>query len=189
MGAVDERAIKSRRVGHHQRSPAVHCSTDPVLKFEELWTAATAISPISSSHFSEVNGEPNHAHHVRELEVCQKAVDCADRIAALTETFPRGYDFLVEQLNRAAISIATSLAEANGRFTKADRRNFFTAAPQSWRLFRLGWRCLLELLEQFLEDLALAERAQRRLGPKDGVARYPPFGRPRRQSDTHLLVA
>jgi len=37
-----------------------------------------------------------------KLEVYQKAVDFADEIAALTEGFPRGYGFLVGQLNRAA---------------------------------------------------------------------------------------
>ena len=65
------------------------------------------------------------------LQVYQKAVDLADRVAALTESFPRGYYFLVDQLNRAALSIATNLAEGNGRFTKADRRNFFTIARGS----------------------------------------------------------
>ena len=66
-----------------------------------------------------------------KLEVYQKAVDFADEIAALTESFPRGYGFLVDQLNRAALSIATNLAEGNGRFTKPDRRNFFTIARGS----------------------------------------------------------
>ncbi|NLW87938.1 MAG: four helix bundle protein [Planctomycetes bacterium] len=65
------------------------------------------------------------------LQVYQKAVDLADQIARLTEKFPRGYYFLVDQLNRAALSIATNLAEGNGRFTKADRRNFFTIARGS----------------------------------------------------------
>jgi four helix bundle protein len=66
-----------------------------------------------------------------KLEVYQKAVDFADQVAALTESFPRGYGFLVDQLNRAALSIATNLAEGNGRFTKPDRRNFFTIARGS----------------------------------------------------------
>lgn len=66
-----------------------------------------------------------------KLEVYQKAVDFADQIAALTEGFPRGYGFLVDQLNRAALSIATNLAEGNGRFTKPDRRHFFTIARGS----------------------------------------------------------
>lgn len=65
------------------------------------------------------------------LQVYQKAVDFADRIAAHTESFPRGYYFLVDQLNRAALSVPTNLAEGNGRFTKPDRKNFFTIARGS----------------------------------------------------------
>jgi len=65
------------------------------------------------------------------LQVYQKAVDLADHVAGLTEKFPRGYYFLVDQLNRAALSVAANLAEGNGRFTKADRRNFFTIARGS----------------------------------------------------------
>jgi|SRR6185437_2862162 len=65
------------------------------------------------------------------LQVYQKAVDFADKVASYTESFPRGYYFLVDQLNRAALSIATNIAEGNGRFTKADRKNFFIIARGS----------------------------------------------------------
>ncbi len=65
------------------------------------------------------------------LHVYQKAVDFADEIAALTESFRRGYGFLTNQLNRAALSIAANLAEGNGRFTKPDRKNCFTIARGS----------------------------------------------------------
>ena len=65
------------------------------------------------------------------LAVYQKSVDLADEITQLTEEFPRGFRFLADQLNRASLSIATNLAEGNGRFTKADRRNFFTIARGS----------------------------------------------------------
>jgi len=37
----------------------------------------------------------------------------------------------VDQLNCAALPIATNLAEGNGRFTKPDRKNFFTIARGS----------------------------------------------------------
>lgn len=66
-----------------------------------------------------------------KLEVYQKALTFADDVAAFTEKFPRGYYFLIDQLNRAALSIATNLAEGNGRFTKPDRKNFFIIARGS----------------------------------------------------------
>ena len=61
-------------------------------------------------------------------DVYQKAVDIAHEVGALIEGFPRGWGFLVDQLNRAALSIATDLAEGNGRSTKPDWRNLFTIA-------------------------------------------------------------
>lgn len=66
-----------------------------------------------------------------KLLVYQKAISFADAVCTLTRDFPRGYYFLVDQLNRAALSIAANIAEGNGRFTKADRRNFFGIARGS----------------------------------------------------------
>ncbi len=68
---------------------------------------------------------------VENLLCYQKAVDLADRVLSTTEGFPRGYRFLADQLNRAAVSIAANLAEGNGRFTKADRKHFFGIARGS----------------------------------------------------------
>jgi four helix bundle protein len=66
-----------------------------------------------------------------KLIVYQKAIDFADKVVAKTEQFPRGYGFLADQLNRAALSISANIAEGNGRFTKADRKNFFGIARGS----------------------------------------------------------
>ena len=66
-----------------------------------------------------------------KLKVYQKAVDFADHCTSLTEGFARGYGFLSNQLNRAALSISANIAEGNGRFTNADRRNFFGIARGS----------------------------------------------------------
>ncbi len=66
-----------------------------------------------------------------KLIVYQKAIAFADSACATTEAFPRGYGFLADQLNRASVSIAANIAEGNGRFTVADRRNFFGIARGS----------------------------------------------------------
>jgi four helix bundle protein len=65
------------------------------------------------------------------LDVYQKAVNLAETIITLTEDFPKGYYFLSDQLNRAALSVSTNLAEGNGRFTKNDRKHFFIIARGS----------------------------------------------------------
>ena len=66
-----------------------------------------------------------------KLFVYQKAVGFADSACTLTKNFPRGYFFLADQLNRAALSIAANIAEGNGRFTKPDRKHFFGIARGS----------------------------------------------------------
>jgi four helix bundle protein len=89
------------------------------------------------------------------LEVYQKSVDLAEEIINLTDEFPKGYYFLTDQLNRASLSIATKIAEGNGRFTKKDRRNFFIIARGSVQ------ECvpLLEIAKrkQFISDTILSD--------------------------------
>lgn len=65
------------------------------------------------------------------LDVYKKAVNFADKISSLTEGFSRGNYYLRDQLNRAALSISTNIAEGNGKYHKADRVNFFRIARGS----------------------------------------------------------
>jgi hypothetical protein len=51
------------------------------------------------------------AFDFEKLLIYQKAVDFADQICAHTERFQRGYGFLVDQLNRGALSISANIAE------------------------------------------------------------------------------
>ena len=66
-----------------------------------------------------------------KLIVYQKSVDFADQICSRSESFPGGYGFLSDQLNRAALSISANIAEGNGHFTVPDRKNFFGIARGS----------------------------------------------------------
>lgn len=97
---------------------------------------------------------------VENLALYRKAVDFADEVFTATEEFPRGYGFLADQLNRAALSIAANLAEGNGRFTKPDRKQFFGIARGSV----LECVPLLELAaRRSLLDASRHERLRERL--------------------------
>ena len=100
-----------------------------------------------------------------KLTVYQKAIAFANEVCTATRGFPRGYYFLVDQLNRAALSIAANIAEGNGRFTKADRRNFFGIARGSVQ------ECvpLLELAAR--QTLLTPERHQRLKSGLEEIAR------------------
>jgi four helix bundle protein len=63
--------------------------------------------------------------------VYRRAVDSADELAAMTGSFPCGHGLLVDQLNRAALTIAANLTEGNGRVTKPDRKNVVGTARGS----------------------------------------------------------
>jgi len=65
------------------------------------------------------------------LTVYKKAVDFAIEINRLSEDFRKGNYYLADQINRAALSIATNIAEGNGRYHTADRNNFFRIARGS----------------------------------------------------------
>jgi four helix bundle protein len=54
-----------------------------------------------------------------KLLVYQKAVDFSDRISELSGSFPRGFYFLTDQINRAALSISTNIAHAPSTRDKA----------------------------------------------------------------------
>ena len=76
-------------------------------------------------------GTPPLAFAFEKLIVYQKSVDFADQICSRSESFPRGYGFLADQINRASLSISANIAEGNGRFTVPDRKNFFGIARGS----------------------------------------------------------
>jgi len=102
------------------------------------------------------------------LKVYQKAVAFADEISDLTEGFSRGNYYLADHLNRAALSIATNIAEGNGRYSKADRKNFFRisrgSAFECVPILELckrkklikeeKWKCLREELNEICKMLS-----------------------------------
>jgi four helix bundle protein len=68
---------------------------------------------------------------VRKAAGLSKVRRLSAAICQRTKKLPRGYGFLVDQLNRATLLIAVNIAEVNGRLTNPDRRNFFGIARGS----------------------------------------------------------
>jgi four helix bundle protein len=66
-----------------------------------------------------------------KLEVYQKALDFAEQVSKLTSVFLRPGWHLVDQFNRASLSVALNIAEGDGRRTGADRGRFFITARGS----------------------------------------------------------
>ncbi|HEX4004564.1 MAG TPA: four helix bundle protein [Acidobacteriaceae bacterium] len=65
------------------------------------------------------------AKSFRELLVWQKAIELTTQIYKLTQRFPREETYgLSSQLRRAGVSVASNIAEGNGRRSRAEYRNF-----------------------------------------------------------------
>lgn len=68
----------------------------------------------------------------QQLKVWQMAMDLVLEIYAQTKQFPKDERFgLISQMRRAAVSIASNIAEGSGRDTKAFFSNFLKIAKGS----------------------------------------------------------
>src|ERR1700747_3907357 len=65
------------------------------------------------------------SHSYKDLIVWQKAKLLAGEIYRTTEVFPRSETYgLTSQMRRAAISVASNIAEGQGRLTKGEFQQF-----------------------------------------------------------------
>ena len=87
----------------------------------------------------------------RKLQVWQMARDLVLEIYRLTQTYPSEEKFgLVSQINRAAISVVSNLAEGSGRASRKDQAHFTQISYGS--LMELA--CQLEISKElgFIEE-------------------------------------
>lgn len=71
-------------------------------------------------------------HHYRELKLWQKSIDAVSELYKLTGTFPTSERFnLINQINRAAVSIPSNIAEGAGRNSDKDFLRFLAIAHAS----------------------------------------------------------
>lgn len=68
-------------------------------------------------------------NNYKELKVWQKAIDLAEAIYQLTSIFPEEEKYgLISQLRRAAVSVASNIAEGAGRNTNGEFRQMLGIA-------------------------------------------------------------
>src|SRR2546430_3734046 len=67
-----------------------------------------------------------------DLLIWQKAIDLSDSIYDLTRAFPKDEMYgLTSQLRRSAVSVASNIAEGEGRLTRGERRQALSQARGS----------------------------------------------------------
>ena len=61
----------------------------------------------------------------RDLEIWKRSIDLVEKIYQVTNGFPKDEQFgLISQMRRAAVSIASNIAEGYGRYQKNEFRQF-----------------------------------------------------------------
>lgn len=83
------------------------------------------------------------------LEVYQLGRELRRGLVALTAVVPRGNAEVLDQLNRAALSVKLNIAEGSGEFSPKEKVRFYRIARRS--------ACECAALMDDLEDLALVE--------------------------------
>jgi four helix bundle protein len=75
---------------------------------------------------------PAYLFAFEKLDVWQLAKDFAVNLYKITNEFPREERFgLVSQMNRAAVSVASNIAEGSSRTSRKDRAHFYQIAFSS----------------------------------------------------------
>ena len=85
------------------------------------------------------------------LETWQKAINFADLVYRITQSFPTDERFgLTNQMRRAAVSISSNIAEGSSRFSKPDFARFLEIATGS--LFEVVSQSFISHRQGFLSE-------------------------------------
>ncbi|HZV35115.1 MAG TPA: four helix bundle protein [Verrucomicrobiae bacterium] len=91
-----------------------------------------------------------------KLETWQKAIDFADAVYRITRKFPEEERFaLTNQMRRAAVSIASNIAEGSARYSQDDFARFIEIATGS--LFEVVTQATIGKRQNYLNEAEYQE--------------------------------
>ena len=91
-----------------------------------------------------------------KLEVWHKAIDFADTVYRLTKQFPDDERFgMTSQMRRAAVSIASNIAEGSARYSRDDFAHFVEIATGS--LFEVVTQATIGRRQSFMTETQYQE--------------------------------
>ena len=115
---------------------------------------------------SDHNPKPDTVTSYRELVVWQKAMALVSVVYKLTSTFPDSERFgLTSQIQRAAVSIPSNIAEGQGRLATKEFRQFLGVARGSLKELETQLLISVDL------DYAPLEKVDDCLALTDGIGR------------------
>ena len=95
-------------------------------------TLGCPLDRYSAESFRLPNGPLMSVQSYRDLKVWNIGVQLTLEVYRITESFPRSEQFgLTSQLRRAAVSIASNIAEGHARSTRGEYRHFLSIARGS----------------------------------------------------------
>ena len=107
-------------------------------------------------------------HNFRELTIWKDAMDLSRKVITITRTFPNEKKYgLVSQLNRAAISVPSNIAEGSSRDSDKDFARFISISLGS--LFEVETQLILSKdfnylsQESYTEILSIIHKLQKQI--------------------------
>ena len=96
-------------------------------------------------------------HNFRKLEIWIDSVELTDIIYSLTDTFPKNEMFgLASQMQRAAVSVPSNIAEGNGRGSHTDYARFLAMARGS--LYECMTQLEIAKRQGYITDYSVASK-------------------------------
>ena len=116
-----------------------------------------------------------------DLAAWQQALAASDAVYALTRAFPKEETYgLTSQMRRSIVSVASNIAEGEGRLTKGERRQALSNARGS--LYEVRTQLVIAGRQGYCQTQSLAKQLMKLQRTLDGYIAFVRGGTPKRKT-------